>query len=101
MIMENKDLITVKQAHKEFPDFSTQKICYNIRAKKLSAKKIGRKYYIDRTVLYKFLGLETTKEEEKDLKKDLLIAQLKAEIAQYKQKLLALQAILNTCGDLQ
>lgn len=99
MIMENKNLLTVQQINKEFPDFSTQKICYNIRAKKLDAKKIGTKYYVDRAVLYKFLGLETTKEEEKDLKKDLLIAQLKTEIAQYKQKLFALQAILN--GDLQ
>jgi len=95
--MENKELLTVKQAHKENPDFSEQKINFAIRQGLLKAKKLGTKYYFSRSAWNEYLGVPV---ENETLKKDLRIKELEGEVKEYRMKLEALKNIIHSINNI-
>lgn len=88
--MNNNEILTFKDIHSEYPDFSEQKLGFAAREGKLKAVKRGSKYYVTRSALNDYLGISNSDEE---LKKDLEIAKLKGQIKSLETQLQAFKSI--------
>ena len=89
-----EELLTVKMAVEEYPEFTTQKINFAIRQGALKAKKIGTKYYFTREALNQYLGIDN---RDSGVEKDLEIARLKHEVEKYKSQITMFRDLLLTC----
>ena len=95
--MAREELLTVKQVHEEYPDFSEQKINFAIRQKTLKAIKRGTKYYFTRSAWNEYIGIPSNDES---IKKDLEISNLKNRITIYENQMKMLKSLIGTVSNL-
>jgi hypothetical protein len=86
----SEELLTVKQAHDEKPEFSEQKINFAIREGTLKAKRIGTKNYFTRSAWNEYLGIPSNDES---IKKDLRIKELEGQLKAYEIKIRAFETL--------
>lgn len=90
--MNRQELLDLNQISEETNILVTT-LQGDIRKQKLKAKKIGRKYMVNREDLNRYLGIENVDEI---LKRDLEISKLKNQLEGYKRQYATLKQLMDT-----
>lgn len=90
--MNKQELLDLNQINEE-TGILVATLQGDIRKQKLKAKKIGRKYMVNREDLNRYLGIENVDEI---LKRDLEIAKLKNQLEGYKRQYATLKQLMDT-----
>lgn len=90
--MNKQELLDLNQISEETNILVTT-LQGDIRKQNLKAKKIGRKYMVNREDLNRYLGIENVDEI---LKRDLEIAKLKNQLEGYKRQYMTIKQLMDT-----